>query len=70
MVDAAIEHARSKGVVRVLLDVADDNSPAIALYARKGFRPNGAVSTLPPPRQHVREHQRELRLRPTPEADR
>jgi GNAT superfamily N-acetyltransferase len=62
LVDAVIEWARSNGVNRLLLDVADRNPPAIALYARKGFEPNGEVSTLPPPREHVREHQRELRL--------
>ena len=62
LVDAVIEWARSNGVNRLLLDVADKNPPAIALYARKGFQPNGEVSTLPPPREHIREHQRELRL--------
>jgi GNAT superfamily N-acetyltransferase len=70
LVDAVIEHARAKGVARVLLDVADNNAPAIALYARKGFQPNGAVGALPPPRQHVREHQRELWLSATRKADR
>jgi GNAT superfamily N-acetyltransferase len=62
LVDAVIEWARSSGVNRLLLDVADNNAPAIALYARKGFQPNGEVSTFPPPREHIREHQRELRL--------
>ncbi len=62
LVDAVIEWARSNGVTRLLLDVADNNAPAIELYARKGFEPNGEVSTLPPPREHIREHQRELRL--------
>jgi ribosomal protein S18 acetylase RimI-like enzyme len=62
LIDAAVDWARAEGATRVLLDVADDNRPAIALYARKGFEPNGEVSTLPPPRQHIREHQRELKL--------
>src|SRR5437868_3226980 len=62
LVDAVIDWARSNGVQRLLLDVADHNAPAIALYAAKGFTPNGEVSTLPPPREHIREHQRELRL--------
>jgi len=62
LVDAVIDWARSSNVDRLLLDVVDDNNPAIALYARKGFEPNGEVSALPPPRQHIREHQRELRL--------
>jgi GNAT superfamily N-acetyltransferase len=63
LVDAIIEWAQCHNVSRVLLDVADANQPAIALYARKGFQPNGEVSTLPPPRGHIHEHQRELRLK-------
>ena len=63
LVDAAIEWARANGVSRLQLYVVDDNAPAIALYARKGFLPTGEVTTLPPPREHIREHQRELRLR-------
>ena len=63
LVDAAIEWARANGVSRLQLYVVDDNAPAIALYARKGFRATGVVATLPPPREHIREHQRELRLR-------
>jgi GNAT superfamily N-acetyltransferase len=62
LVDAVINWARANRVSRLLLEVADGNAPAIALYARKGFTPNGEVSTLPPPRDHIREHQRELRL--------
>jgi GNAT superfamily N-acetyltransferase len=62
LVDAVIGWARANGVSRLLLDVADHNSPAIELYARKGFVPNGITSTMPPPRQQVGEHQRELRL--------
>ena len=62
LVDGVVDWARSSGVIRLLLDVSDSNAPAIALYARKGFTPNGEVGTLPPPREHIREHQRELRL--------
>src|SRR5687767_15349606 len=62
LIDAAIEWAHASGVNRLLLYVVDDNAPAIALYARKGFQPTGEVATLPPPREHIREHQRELRL--------
>lgn len=63
LVDLVIEWARTNGISRLLLDVADLNAPAIALYERKGFKPNGDVGALPAPRQHIREHQRELRLR-------
>jgi len=62
LVDAAIDWARSRGVSRLLLDVADHNAPAIALYARRGFEPNGVTGRLPPPREHILEHQRELEV--------
>ena len=64
LVGAVMEWALANGVTRLLLDVADDNAPAIALYQRKKFAPNGAISTFPPPRGHIREHQWELRLEP------
>jgi GNAT superfamily N-acetyltransferase len=59
LVDAVLAWARSRGYRRILLDVGDENAAAIALYARRGFVPNGVTGTLPPPRTHVREHQRE-----------
>jgi ribosomal protein S18 acetylase RimI-like enzyme len=62
LVDLVVSWARSNGVSRLLLDVADENSAAVTLYASKGFEPNGKAATFPPPRQHIREHQRELRL--------
>jgi GNAT superfamily N-acetyltransferase len=62
LVDAVVAWARSRGATRLLLDVADANAPAVALYARKGFEPNGQSGALPPPREHIREHRRELTL--------
>ena len=62
LIDAVVEWARVSGARRVLLDVGDHNQPAIALYARKGFKPNGIIGSLPPPRSHIREHQRELQF--------
>ena len=62
LIDAVVEWARSEGFVELLLDVGDDNVPATALYTRKGFEPSGEVGTLPPPREHIREHRRVLRL--------
>jgi GNAT superfamily N-acetyltransferase len=62
LIDAVIECARSSGASRLLLDVGDHNQQAIALYARRGFQPNGQTGSLPAPRNHRREHQRELRL--------
>ncbi len=63
LIDALIEWARGEGYSRMVLDVADDNAAAVALYARKGFEPTGVTGTLPPPRDHVREHQRARSLR-------
>ena len=62
LIDAVVEWARATGARRLLLDVGDHNRPATALYARKGFEPNGTTGSLPAPRSHIREHQRELRL--------
>lgn len=62
LIDAVVEWARASGARRLLLDVGDHNRPAIDLYARMGFEPNGTTGSLPPPRSHIREHQRELRL--------
>lgn len=62
LVDAVVDWARRAGYAFLALDVGDDNSYAIALYARKGFVPNGEVSFLPPPREHVREHRRVRKL--------
>ena len=62
LIDAVVEWARTTGAWRLLLDVGDHNRPATALYARKGFEPNGTTGSLPAPRSHIREHQRELRL--------
>jgi len=62
LIDAVVGWARSQGLAQLLLDVGDDNGPAIALYARKGFEPNGKTSSLPAPREHIREHQRVLEL--------
>ena len=62
LIDAVVEWARVSGARRVLLDVGDHNQPAIALYARKGFEPNGIIGSLPTSRNYIREHQRELQL--------
>lgn len=64
LVDAVVTWARANGFKRLFLDVANENTSAIALYSKKGFHPTGVTGTLPPPREHVLEHQRELRLHP------
>lgn len=38
------------------------NLDAVFLYARHGFRATGQTGAHRPPRQHVREHRREVRL--------
>jgi ribosomal protein S18 acetylase RimI-like enzyme len=60
LVQAGIAWAQVRGFERVLLDVADENPRAIAFYQRLGFLPTGLTGTLPEPRQHVTEHEREL----------
>jgi ribosomal protein S18 acetylase RimI-like enzyme len=62
LIDAVAGWAESDGFSRLVLDVADTNASAIALYARKGFEPTGETGTLPSPRQHIREHRRALAL--------
>ena len=62
LVDLVVAWARSNGIARLVLDVADLSTAAVALYESKGFRRNGNVGSMPPPRQHIHEHQRELAL--------
>jgi ribosomal protein S18 acetylase RimI-like enzyme len=62
LVEVVVAWADANRIPRLLLEVADTNAAAIGLYDRMGFRPNGEVGRLPPPRQHVTEHQRELRI--------
>lgn len=62
IVDTVVAWARAEGHARILLDVGDGNAAAIALYASRGFEPTGTTSTLPPPRDHLLEHERALVL--------
>lgn len=57
LIDAVAQWARTKGLIRLLLDVGETNTPAIGLYTRKGFVPTGEAGTLPPPRDHIRQIQ-------------
>ncbi len=58
LIDAVVTWACEAGHRHVRLDVGDHNAAAIALYARCGFLPTGRTTTLPPPREHVTEHER------------
>lgn len=62
LIQAVVHWARAAGHSRLLLDVADANLPAVRLYERMGFSPTGEVGSLPPPRVHIKEHQRALDL--------
>ena len=62
LIDAVINWAQNEGYTQIILDVADENTAAIRLYEASGFLPNGVVCSLPPPREHVTEHQRALSL--------
>ncbi len=64
LVEAVVAWARASGYGRVLLDVADANPTAIRLYERTGFKSTGVTGTLPAPRSHIREHEREPLLPP------
>lgn len=44
------------------LDVGDYNEAAIRLYEKIGFRSNGVTGSLPEPRTHITEHQKEFKL--------
>ena len=57
LMEAALAEAAEAGYARIVLDLGDYNEPAQALYARFGFEPTGRRSTLPPPRQHIAEHE-------------
>jgi len=41
LLEAVEEAARSRGAERMLLEVADDNDPALGLYRRAGYRESG-----------------------------
>ena len=63
LIDALIAWARADSqITRILLDVGDHNIDAIRLYESRNFLPTGATGTLPPPREAILEHQRELVL--------
>lgn len=62
LVQTVIDWARSEACSRLILDVADHNHPALALYTRAGFRPTGETGTLPPPRTHIPERRLALSL--------
>lgn len=57
LIDSVVDWAKGQKHSKILLDVSDHNTSAIALYHRKGFVPTGVTGSLPPPRTHLKEHQ-------------
>lgn len=62
LITAVIKWAYSSGFNALALDVADTNHAAIELYRRHGFEATGITGALPPPRSHITEHERVLKL--------
>jgi GNAT superfamily N-acetyltransferase len=62
LIEAVISWAKSHGFNQLVLDVADYNTSASALYTRIGFVATGETGTLPAPRQHITEHRMALNL--------
>jgi ribosomal protein S18 acetylase RimI-like enzyme len=47
LVQTVLDHAAAQGRSRVVLDVAHENAPAVALYERMGFEATGRTDVLP-----------------------
>lgn len=62
LVAAVAAWARGAGYRRLRLEVADDNHRAVRFYERLGFTSTGWRGTMPPPREHIAEHERVLEL--------
>jgi ribosomal protein S18 acetylase RimI-like enzyme len=62
LIEEVIAWAREEGFPHLFLDVADENAAAIKLYERMGFAPTGVKNHMPPPRDHISEHERALEL--------
>ena len=62
LIRAVIAWARAAGYPRLLLEVGDSNTPAIATYRALGFAPTGRRGAMPAPRDHIAEHELALEL--------
>ncbi len=64
LITAVIDWARGAAYPTLRLDVGDANLSAQRLYERMGFTPTGVAGTMPPPRDHIAEHEMVLALTP------
>lgn len=62
LIRAIIDWARENDLHKIILEVGNLNTAAQRLYLRSGFKANGVVGHLPPPREHIEEHQMEMKL--------
>ena len=62
LIEALLRWAEEAGFRSVRLDAGEENSEAISLYEREGFRRTGKTGALPPPRQHVHDIEMEVSL--------
>ncbi len=62
LVDAVIAWARAQGYRRLLLDVREKSTPAIALYTHKGFLQEATIAPPPPADARICEIQMALTL--------
>jgi ribosomal protein S18 acetylase RimI-like enzyme len=62
LIVAVVGWARSEGFQRLVLEVTEGNTAALALYARAGFIPTGHVGSMRLPRAHLREIELALTL--------
>ncbi len=61
LVDAVVGRARSEGIRKLVLDVADKSRSAIA-HEHKAFTKTGVVAAQPTPREHFLEQEYALFL--------
>ena len=62
LVQSVIDWAKHNCFKMLLLDVANDNVAAIALYEKMSFSSTGRTGSLPYPREHILEHRRARKL--------
>lgn len=62
LINTVVQWAQEMNHSRVVLEVGDTNTAAIRLYERAGFLRTGKTGCLAAPREHITEHERELKL--------